>query len=258
MPPGIALSAHVSMLFAELPYLERPAAARAAGFDVVETWWPGPELDPWLAEVERHGLAVALLNADAGDIAKGERGFLNVPERREWTLAAVEAAAAAAGRCGAPLLNVVVGRDTGRAPRTEQLRVAAEVLRDCATIAREAGVRIAIEPINDRDTPGYLVPTPADAAALIEAVGADGLCLLYDAYHAARMGLEPVEEVRRWLPLVGHVQYADCPGRGAPGTGEVDLDALLTALAAGGYTGAVGLELDAKGATAEALDGVIR
>lgn len=256
MPNGIPLSAHLSMLFAELPYLERPTAAHAAGFRVVESWWPGDDLEPWLAEVERLGLGVALLNADAGDIAGGERGFLNVPERRDWSLDAFAVAAAAAARCGAPLVNVVVGLDTGRTPRAEQLRLVVDVLRACVPVARAAGVRIAIESINDRDTPGYLVPTPADAAALIEQVGADDLCLLYDAYHAARMGLDPVVDVVQRLPLVGHVQYADCPGRGAPGTGELDLGTLLEALAAAGYAGAVGLELDAAGATLDALAGV--
>src|SRR4051794_24087113 len=113
------------MLFRELPYLERPAAAAAAGFGVVESWWPGDDLDEWLDEVRAHSLEVRSLNCDCGDIEAGDRGFLNVPERREATIAAFTAAVAAAARCGAPFVHLLVGRDTGAAPREEQLAFAA-------------------------------------------------------------------------------------------------------------------------------------
>jgi hydroxypyruvate isomerase len=246
-------SAHLSMLFRELPYLERPAAAAAAGFGVVESWWPGDDLDEWLDEVHAHSLEVRSLNCDCGDIEAGDRGFLNVPERREATLAAFTAAVAAAARCGAPFVHLLVGRDTGAVPREEQLAVAARVVAECAGIARAAGIRVLIEPINDRDVPGYLVTTPAEALGLIEAAGADDVLLLYDAYHAARMGADPLADVTRWLPRTGHVHYADCPGRGAPGTGALDLTRFVDVLERGGYDGVVGLELDPGPSTPAAL-----
>ena len=158
-------SAHLSMLFRELPYLERPAAAAAAGFTVVETWWPGPtswRRGPSRSIVTRS--ACSSLNCDGGEIEAGERGFLNVPERHDESLAAFRAAAAAAGRCGAPYVNVLVGRDTGRVPGRSSSRVAASALAACAESARGCDVRIVIEPINDRDVPGYLVPTPRGGA----------------------------------------------------------------------------------------------
>ena len=248
----MVFSAHLSMLFRELPYLERPAAAAAAGFGVVETWWPGDDVVvEWLDEARAHSLAVRLLNCDCGDIGAGERGFLNVPERREQTLAAFTAAA------GVPFVHLLVGLDTGEAPRDDQLAVAAGVLAECAEIARRAGVRIVIEPINDRDIPGYLVTTPAAAQALIEAARAGDVLLLYDAYHAARMGTDPIEEVASWLPQIGHVHYADCPGRGAPGTGTIDLARFVAVLEGGGYEGAVGLELDPGPSTPAALAEVL-
>jgi hydroxypyruvate isomerase len=253
----VIFSAHLSLLFGELPYLERPGAAAAAGFTVVETWWPGRELlDAWTDEVDRHSLDVRLLNCDGGDLGAGERGFLNVPGRREETLAAFTAAAEAAARCGAPYVNLLVGRDTGRASREEQLGVAARVLSECVQIARRAGVEIVLEPINDRDVPGYLVPTPDAALGLIEAAGSDEVLLLYDAYHAARMGADPCVDVTSWLPLVGHVHYADCPGRGAPGTGTIDLSRFVDVLVGGGYAGVVGLEFDPGPSTRDALRAV--
>jgi hydroxypyruvate isomerase len=255
----VIFSAHLSLLFHELPYLERPAAAAAAGFTVVETWWPGAELvDAWADEVDRSSLDVRLLNCDGGDIEAGERGFLNVPERREETLAAFTAALAAAVRCDAPYVNLLVGRDTGRAPRDEQLRTAAGTLAACVEVARGTGVRIVIEPINDRDVPGYLVATPDDALGLIEAAATDEVLLLYDAYHAARMGVDPCTDVTSWLPLVGHVHYADHPGRGAPGTGTIDLRRFVDVLEHGGYAGLVGLEFDPGSSTPDALAGLLR
>lgn len=246
-------SAHLSLLFRELPYLERPRAAAEAGFSAVETWWPGDEQAvPWAQEVTRLGLHVASVNADGGDVEAGERGFLNVEGRYEANLDVAHRAVALAESCGAPCLNVLVGRDTGE-PRDAQLGRAAALLAEFADLAAEASVMIVVEPINELDVPGYLVPTPRAALELIDAAGRPNVRLLYDAYHAARAGGDPVRDVGALVPRIGHVQYADCPGRGAPGTGQVDLAAFVAALEAAGYQGPVGLEFDPRGPTADAL-----
>jgi hydroxypyruvate isomerase len=247
-------SAHLSALFRELPYLERPRAAADAGFTAVETWWPDDGLGPaWAAETARLGLDVSLVNCFGGDIEAGERGFLNVPERRAETLDAFRAALDLAGRCGARAVNVLVGRDTGDLPREAQLAFAADTIAVCAPLAEAVGVTIVIEPINELDVPGSLVPTPAAAAELVESIGSPSVRLLYDAYHAARAGSDPLREVGRLAPLIAHVQYADCPGRGAPGSGELDLDAFVRALDEAGYEGAVGLEFFDDGPTHQSL-----
>lgn len=243
-------SAHLSMLFRELPYLERPRAAAEAGFTAVETWWPGDEdAVPWAEEVRRLGLRVTCVNADGGDVDAGERGFLNVPERRAFVLDSCRRAVELAARCGAPRIHVLAGREREGEPRAAQLARAAEMLAECADLAAGAGVDVVVEPINALDVPGYLVPTPADALALIQTAARPNLGLLYDAYHHARAGGDPVAEVGELVPLIGHVQYADCPGRGAPGTGEIDLDAFVRALEDSGYDGAIGLEYDPRGPT---------
>jgi hydroxypyruvate isomerase len=233
------------MLFRELPYLERPAAAARVGFTTVETWWPPEGLAaPWADEVLRHGLAVAAINSDGGHIERGERGFLNVPARRSESLQAFREAAELARRTGARMINVLIGREEPGRPRSEQIAEATAALADCVELAEAADLTILIEPINDLDVPGYLVPTVAGAVALIDALASDCVRLLYDAYHVARAGGDPCSEVGALVPIIGHVQYADCPGRGAPGTGRIDLRALVTALEDAGYSGAVGLELD--------------
>ncbi len=248
-------SAHLSMLFRELPYLERPAAAARAGFTTVETWWPPDGLElAWADEVARNGLAVAAINSDGGDIDRGERGFLNLPERRVESAQAFRAAADLAVRTGAANVNVLVGRGVADVPRDDQLTEAAAALAECAALAAEHRLTILIEPINVHDVPGYLVPTVADAIRLLAAVGSDRVRLLFDAYHVARAGGDPSAEFAACAPLVAHVQYADCPGRGAPGTGTIDLRTFIAALEDAGYSGAVGLEFDAGGRTGEQLE----
>ncbi len=128
-----------------------------------------------------------------------------------------------------------------------------ERLTEIAPRARKHGIAIVVEPINDRDVPGYLTPTPRDVAAVLARVGEPELRLLYDAYHVAMSGLDPVAEATAAGPLIGHVQFADCPGRGAPGTGTTDLHGLVAALDVVGYTGAIGLEYDPAGPTIPTL-----
>jgi hydroxypyruvate isomerase len=250
----VIFSAHLSALFRELPYLERPQAAADAGFTAVETWWPDDGLGPaWAAETQRLGLDVALVNSYGGDLDAGERGFLNVPERRGEAVDAFIHAIDFAGRCGADKINVLVGRQTDDFDRDVQLASAADALQRCAALAEAAGVTILVEPLNEHDVPGSLTPTPRAAVELIEAVGSPYVRLLYDAYHAARAGGDPVAEVGELMPLIAHVQYADCPGRGAPGSGELDLAAFAAALEEAGYEGAVGLEFFADGPTRDHL-----
>jgi hydroxypyruvate isomerase len=246
-------SAHLSMLFTELPALGRPAAARAAGFSVVETWWPGELADGWAAAVADARVAVALVNADAGAIPAGERGFLNVPSLRERELERINAALTLAERVGCPRVNVLVGRLTPGLSEVKQRAAVVDALREAATSAAAHGRTIVVEPINTRDVPGYLVPTAAEARRLIEAVGSGHVRLLYDAYHAARSGADPVREAPRFIDIVDHVQYADCPGRGAPGTGGIDIHRFVDALLEAGYAGSIGLEYDARGDTAGSL-----
>lgn len=247
-------SAHLSMLFTELPYLRRPRAAAEAGFTFVETWWPPDGLaDPWAAEVVRHDLGVASINAYGGDLEAGDRGWLNIRERRGDVLQWFRDAVALATLCRAPRINLLVGRETTERSRDEQLDDAADVLAECAGLAEDAGITVLVEPINELDVPGYLVPTPAAALELIHAAGSTNVRLLFDAYHVARAGLDPCTEVISLVPSIDHVQYADCPGRGAPGTGTGDLPAFVHTLEVAGYSGLIGLEFDPRGPTADAL-----
>jgi hydroxypyruvate isomerase len=251
---SVRLSAHLGTLWPELPPLERPAAAAAAGLRLVEAWWPvAPAAPDWIAAVRAAGLRAALVNADGGDLAAGERGFCNLPGREEEAVAAAEAAARVAVAAGGGLVNLLVGRDDGVRPLRVQRDAAAEVVRAAAAAAAAEGAGIVIEHLNPVEVAGPLLPTPAAAADFVAAVDHPGVRLLYDAYHAARAGLDPLAALEPVSPLVGHVQYADHPGRGAPGSGRIDLEALVERLEELGYAGAVGLEFLPGGRTADAL-----
>lgn len=250
-------SAHLGTLFQELPPPERPAAARAAGFTAVEAWWPvAPEPAEWIRATREAGVRAVLVNADGGDLAAGERGFCNVPGREDEVLVAVREACRVVRACGGETVNLLVGRIARDRPIGEQLSRARDVVRAAAQEAARQGARIVVEHLNALDVDGPLLATPRAAAAFLREVDHDGVRLLYDAYHAARAGLDAVREVDRVAELIGHVQYADCPGRGAPGTGQTSLARLVERLEAVGYSGPIGLEFVPAGTSAAALAGL--
>jgi hydroxypyruvate isomerase len=255
----IDLSAHISMLFTEHPFLERAQAAREAGFTVIESWWPPDEaVEFWPERVARAGVRVALVNAYAGRIEAGDRGFLNDPIRRSDAIAAVCTALALVKRVDAQYVNVLVGRRNPARGQRAELAQVVDTLAECAELASVMGATILIEPINEIDVPGYVLPTPRAAARVIDAVGSESLKLLYDVYHAAMAGEDPIACVSSYVGMLGHVQYADAPGRGPPGTGRIDLVRLVERLGAHGYSGAVGLEYEPRGSTTQSLGPLLR
>jgi hydroxypyruvate isomerase len=246
----IVLSAHLGTLFQEIDPLERPAAARHAGYAAVEAWWPpAGDLGAWAGAVRASGLEMALLNADGGDIAAGERGFCNLRERAEESVAAAREAARVVRAAGGERVHLLVGRVAPDRPERDQWETAVEVVREAADAAAALGAVLVVENLNPAEVERPMLPTPAVAAEFVRAVDRPGVRVLFDAYHAARAGLDPLEELGRVIDLVGHVQYADHPGRGAPGTGELDLWRLVDRLDALGYDGYVGLEYLPRGAT---------
>jgi hydroxypyruvate isomerase len=248
----IRWSAHLSTLFRELALEERPAAAHRAGFDFVESWWPPAEsAERFAHELRRYGYEPVCLNCFGGDLARGERGFLNVPGRYDQTLAEFAAALAYGAGVRARAINVLVGRSLRDVPRSRQHDLVVSTLRTIAAQAATAGVIVLVEHLSELDVPGSLVPTPQAAVELIEEVGSDSVALLYDAYHAAAAGFEPCRQVAGLVEWIGHVQYADFPGRGAPGSGRIDLGRLVEALSGAGYRGAIGLEFHPRDVTPE-------
>jgi hydroxypyruvate isomerase len=233
-------AANVSMLFTELPFAERFAAAARAGFEGVEFWWPGDEPVP-------HGFEVVLMNFDGGDVAAGERGIVNDPAR--WR-AHVPVAVELARSLGCPRMNALVGLDDGR-PRDEQLGRAAEAVAFAARAAHP--ITVLVEAINTLDHGPYLVSSTAAAAAFARAVGEPNVAVQYDVFHMTRMGEDVEAALREHIDVIAHVQIADHPGRGEPGSGSIDFEALFALLDELGYDGWVSAEYRPTGRTEDSL-----
>jgi hydroxypyruvate isomerase len=238
---------NVSMVFTDRPLLDRFDAAAAAGFDLVELWWPYAELRDGLEEsvlvrrVRDAGLRVALLNLPAGDFSIGERGLVGMPGREEELRAAVPPACELAARLGCARLNALAGRRSPGHTAADQLAVLASGL---AWVADTAGpdVTITVEALNATDLPGYLLPDTTSALDLVDRLGRVNVGIQLDVYHAAMAGEDVPAVIRAATGRIAHVQLADVPGRHEPGTGSLDFPAILATLGAAGYRGAIGLE----------------
>jgi hydroxypyruvate isomerase len=254
---------NLSILFKDLPLLERPAAAAASGFGAAELWWPfaGPEPSGReLAELQRafedSGVRLVGLNFDAGDVEAGDRGLLSVPEHSARFRANVDVAVGLAEAMGCRTLNALYGNRVDVRPETQD-ELALENLAVAARAAERIGAVVVVEALNSYETPRYPLTSTAAVLEVIERVRAEGATnvrFLADVYHLTRMGEDPVEVVKTHLESIGHVQIADVPGRHQPGTGTIPFDRVFDALLEGGYGGYVGLEYQPLGPSAESFD----
>jgi hydroxypyruvate isomerase len=251
-----------SILFTELPLLERPAAARAAGFGGVEFWWPFPEAVPADAEVEAFARAVADagvqlvgLNFAAGDLAGGDRGLVSWPARSAEFRDNVAVTLGIGERLGCRAFNALYGNRVEGVDPAAQDELATENLALAGRAAARIGGTVLIEPVSG--APRYPLRTAADAVAVIDRVAAEtgvaNLGLLCDLYHLATNGDDLERAIADHGHRVAHAQIADAPGRHEPGSGDLDLDRYLWLLAAAGYAGWVGLEYQPSGASADSF-----
>jgi hydroxypyruvate isomerase len=246
---GLRFDVNCSILFTELPLTERARAARDAGFGGVEFWWPwqamvptAAEADAFVRSIAEAGVDLVSLNFHTGDMAAGERGIVSHPARVREFRENVAAAAEIAGRTGCTRLNAPYGLRVPGVSAAEQDDVAAGNLAFAAEAAGKVGASVLVEAINSVDVPGFPVDTSGRAAEVITRAGAPNVGFLADLYHLAKMGEDVADVLDAYRDSILHVQVADPPGRGAPGTGTLDLEPLLAQLAGQGYDGWVGLE----------------
>lgn len=237
------LCANLMYMFTELPLMQRFAAAKRAGFDLVECQFPyGEDATDLRWAMDEAGVRMRLINTPAGDLENGERGLAALADREEAFRDSFLLALSYARELGAPLIHVMAGI----VPDDEQdfaTHVYAENLRVAARLAEAAGVGIVIEPINGSDLPGYLLQRTAQARAIIAMVGEANLGLQYDAYHALMNGEDPAEGVRANLDLIRHIQIAGFPGRHEPiADGCYDMGSFIELCDMLGYAGAIGCE----------------
>ncbi|SFP97875.1 hydroxypyruvate isomerase [Geopseudomonas sagittaria] len=237
------LAANLSMLFTELPLLERIPAAADAGFAGVEIQFPYElPAEQLHAALQRAGLPLVLINLPAGDLMSGGPGLAAVPQRQAEFAAALAQALAYAQVLQPQCVNVLPGRLAEGVAREAALATLVGNLRRAAEAFAPLGVKVLAEAINPLDMPGFLINTPQDLLGLIAAVDHPNFAAQLDLYHMARQGLDLPACIAALAGHIGHVQFADCPGRGAPGCGQVDFAAALAALRASGYAGWLGAE----------------
>ncbi|GAA1555612.1 TIM barrel protein [Kribbella hippodromi] len=246
---GLELSANVSMLFTELPYPDRFAAAAQAGFRVVESWWPfadpdpsPAELDDFLRTISAAGVSLGALNFYGGDLPTGERGVASHPDRQEQLAANVRAMVGIAERTGCRLFNLLYGQLDVRWSPEDQAKTAVDAIRSAASAVDAVGGTVLIEPLTKGLNGSYPLLTADDVLELLNGPlhDVENLSLLFDTFHLGSNGVDLVATAST-VP-VAHVQLADSPGRGEPGSGTLPIDETLDALTAAGYQGAAACE----------------
>lgn len=248
------IAANLSLLFGELPLLQRLQAAAAAGFDGVEIQFPYEVSATSLREaLERSSMPLVLINLPAGDLMAGGAGLAAVPERQAQFDAALRDALDYAAVVRPQCVNVLPGRLAEGVSREQALATLEANLREAAERFQALSIRVLCEAINPLDMPGFLINTAEQLDELLRRVDHPNCLAQLDLYHMARQGLDVGGCIERLAGRTGHVQFADCPGRGAPGTGELAFGPLLEALETTGYQGWLGAEYRPGGDTSASL-----
>jgi hydroxypyruvate isomerase len=258
----VRFEVNCSIVFTELPLLDRPQAARDAGFDAVEFWWPWPVAVPSDADIARFasaitdaGVSLVGLNFFAGDMPAGDRGLASWPARSSEFRDNIDVTLGLGEQLGCRAFNALYGLRQDDSSPQEQDELGAENLALAADAAKRLDATVLVEPVSGADR--YPIRTAADALAVIDRAAAgerDNIRLLFDVYHLAVNGDDLDAAVDLAAGRIGHVQIADAPGRHEPGTGKLDIDHHLERIAATGYDGWVGLEYKPSGASAASFD----
>ncbi|HSN33794.1 MAG TPA: hydroxypyruvate isomerase [Ideonella sp.] len=236
-------AANLTMLFNEVPFLDRFERAAKAGFTAVEFLFPyafpAAEIK---ARLDANGLSLVLHNLPAGDWDAGERGIAVLPERVDEFRSAVGKAVEVASALGVGQLNCLAGKAPAGVADELLRKTFVANLRFAAAELKKAGLKLLIEPINTWDIPGFWLNRTAQAVSVLDEVDSDNLFLQYDIYHAQRMEGELAATIERHLARIAHVQLADNPGRHEPGSGEINYPFLFAHLDRLGYRGWIGCE----------------
>ncbi len=247
-------AANLSMLFTEVPLLERFERAARAGFTSVEMQFPYEAPAAALREkLLAHRLTMVLHNLPAGDWAAGDRGIACDPARIEEFRAGVPRGIDYATTLGVMQLNCLSGKAPAGVDDALVRRTFVDNLRFAANALKEVGLKLLIEPINNFDVPGFWLNRTALAISVLNEVGADNAFVQYDIYHAQRYEGELAATMSKYLARIGHIQVADNPGRNEPGTGEISYAFLFAHLDRIGYRGFVGCEYKPAGSTEAGL-----
>ncbi len=248
------LAANLSMMFNEVPFLDRFDAAAKAGFQAVEFLFPYEyEAAELKRRLDANGLKQVLFNMPPGDWSKGERGTASLPGRQAEFREGVKKALDYAAALDCRLMHCMAGIPPAGTPFGTAAAMFAANVAWAGEQAQAAGARLCLEPINHRDMPGFHLNTMAQAAAVIAAVGADKVGLQFDIYHCQTTEGDITKRMELHLPIIAHMQLADVPARNEPGTGEIGWPFVFRRIDELGYQGWIGCEYRPAGDTVAGL-----
>ena len=243
-------SANLGFLWNDLPLPDAIRAASMAGFDAVECHWPyDVPAEDVAAALAETGLPMLGLNTRRGDLDAGENGVAALPGREDDARAVIDEAITYAVAIQASNIHVMAGFAAGQAAHDSFIAN----LDYACTAAATHGITILIEPLNHYDAPGYFLNGSAQAKSIIDEVGAPNLKLMFDCYHIQRLEGNLTNKLTDLLPIIGHIQFASVPDRGAPDHGEIHYPHIYAHLATLGYDAPLGAEYKPEGDTDKSL-----
>ena len=248
-------SANLSLLFTEVPLIQRFALAKQAGFQAVEIQFPYElTIDEISQQLTEHELKLVLINVPAGDLMQGGDGLACVPGQEHLFQEAVQQALRYAAVLNIPSINILAGRQPVHADLLPCLETLAKNLRYACDEFSKVGVTPVFEIINSIDMPRFIIHNVAQAQEMLEAVHHSALKIQLDFYHLAMMNEPLLDSLKENLALIGHIQFADCPNRHEPGTGEINFAQLFDYILHSHYQGFTGAEYRPLQNTTNSLD----
>jgi hydroxypyruvate isomerase len=248
-------TANLSLLFTEVELIDRFQAAKQAGFNAVEIQFP---YDLSAADIkhklDEYDLKLVLFNVDAADLLQGGEGLACVPEKRDRFKKALAQTVAYAELLKPEAINVLPGRCLDNSRQEQYLETFKENLCFAVETFSPLGIKTVFEAINTRDMPGFIIHNEAQMLDVLNQLNRPELFMQYDIYHMVMMGEKPEAFIAEYADKIGHIQFADCPGRGQPGTGQINFNRMFSAIEKSGYSGWVGAEYKPVGTTSESLD----
>ena len=248
-------TANLSMLFTELELINRFKASKQNGFTAVEIQFPYSLSAKILKNtLEEQQLKLVLFNVDADDLLHGGEGLACVPEKRDQFRQAVAQTLDYAKLLKPEVINVLPGRCFNEKRKQDYLKTFTENLYFAAEAFAPLGIKTVFEAINTHDMPGFIIHNGQQMLGILDQLKHPKLLMQYDIYHMQMMGDKPDEFIAQYAEKIGHIQFADCPGRGQPGTGQINFERIFSVIENSAYSGWVGAEYNPVGTTSESLD----
>ncbi len=255
----LQFSCNLSLLFTELPLIERFAAARQAGFQAVEIQFPYElTIEQILQQLQQHQLELVLFNVDADTLLAGGEGLAAVPGKQSQFKQAVEQTASYARALKPGAINILPGRCLNPDKQSSYLDTFKSNLLYAAERFEKLGITTVFEAVNIFDMPGFIIHTGQQMLDIVQELAHPNLAMQYDIYHMSRMAEDCAGFLQKHLDKIGHIQFADCPGRGEPGSGQVDFEHLFKIIAESDYRGWTGAEYHPVATSLESLNALQR